>query len=159
MFCNRLEELRLRWALEWRLNNEWKIIGQFWAIFILYLSGRPLGDPGQLPGEDAEDAGILFTPHEIVFSLHRLQIFFESSPLKIGKSWSAFQFAFLDIDKIKLFCKPTCFQRVRKLLDNCCSLANFLRWSCWMMLLQLICRFSVLSLVRGPGSIYFMILI
>ena len=86
-------------------------------------------------------------------------IFFKSLILKIGKSWSAFQFAFLNINKIKLFCKRTCFQRVRKLLDNCCSPANFLRWSCWMMLLQLICRFSVLSLVRGPGSIYFMILI
>ena len=75
LFCNRFEELLLLWALECRLNNEWKIIGQFWAIFILYLLGRPIGDPGQLPGEDAEDTGILLTPLEIVFSLHRLQYF------------------------------------------------------------------------------------
>ena len=44
-----------------------------WKVLVLlYLLNRPIGDPGQLPGEDAEDTGIL--PLEIVFSLHLLKI-------------------------------------------------------------------------------------
>ena len=68
----RLEELHLRWALLWRLNIQQKY--QKFLITkacLFYLLGRPIGDSGQLPGEDP---WILFTPHEIVFSLQRLKI-------------------------------------------------------------------------------------
>ena len=35
--------------------------------------GKPMGDSGQLPGEEFAEPWILLTLQEMVFSLHRLQ--------------------------------------------------------------------------------------
>ena len=55
-----------------RMTSEWKMRGFIASAsnILLYL---PTGEPGQLPGEEADETGTLFPPQDIVFSLHRLK--------------------------------------------------------------------------------------